>query len=80
MTATAPMPMHRVDAVTYGGRAFADGHLDVARIAGIALRSERGEMRKLFAQAKLFDQRAIAVGIAGLQVVEQLATPRYHPQ
>ena len=80
MTATAPMPMQRADAVTYGGRAFADGHLDVARIAGIALRSERGEMRKLFAQAKLFDQRAIAVGIAGLQVVEQLATPRYHPQ
>jgi hypothetical protein len=34
------------------------------------LRSKRCEMRKLFAQAKLFDQRAIAVGIAGLQIVE----------
>src|SRR5438874_2052714 len=38
------------------------------------------ESRKLFAQAKLFDQRPIAVGIARLQIVEQLAAPRHHPQ
>src|SRR6476646_4650522 len=34
----------------------------------------------LFAQAELFDQRPITVGVAGLQVIEQLAAARNHPQ
>src|SRR5689334_3472465 len=34
----------------------------------------------LFAQAQLLDQRPIAVGIARLQVIEELAAPRHHPQ
>src|SRR5205814_214584 len=36
--------------------------------------------RALFAQAELFDQRSITVGVAGLQVIEKLAPPRHHPQ
>src|SRR5450631_2373639 len=34
----------------------------------------------LLAQPQLVDQYAIAVGIARLQIVEQLAPPRHHPQ
>src|SRR5436190_9678950 len=55
-----------------------------ARIARVASRpafcESRSDFSKLFAQAKLFDQRTIAVGIARLQIVEQLAAPRHHPQ
>src|SRR5882672_2146561 len=34
----------------------------------------------LFTEAELFDQPAIAVGVARLQIIEQLAAARHHPQ
>src|SRR6185295_2601532 len=35
---------------------------------------------RLLAQSELLDERAIAVGIARPQVIEQLAATRHHPQ
>ena len=36
--------------------------------------------RYLFAQAKAFDQRPIAIGAAALQIIQQLAATAHHTQ
>src|SRR5436189_4651733 len=40
----------------------------------------RGTRARLLAQPELLDERAIAVGIARPQIIEQLAATRHHPQ
>src|SRR5689334_6719965 len=47
----------------------------LARIAATA-----AARNALLAQPQLFDQRPIAVGVARLQIVEQLAAARNHPE
>src|SRR5438034_7116542 len=79
-----PAPMRRMYAVTDKGVRPSMDIETAGALPGVGRdlgRNEsRDDVRKLFAQAKLFNQRAIAVGIARLQVVEQLAAPRHHPQ
>jgi hypothetical protein len=41
---------------------------------------KRCKLAALLAQPQLLDQHAVTVGIARLQIVEQLAPPRHHSQ